>query len=230
MKKHILIVEDEIEVAKSLTKFLSKAGYDVSHLESGDLVEPFLNEQKVDLILLDIMLPVMDGLTVCKIIRAKSDIPIFMLTASTEEAQKLQGLALGADDYICKPFSPSELMLRIKNFLNRFAKQAQELGLALNENEYTARYNDHIIELTKAEFEVMLLLQKHPNQTFSRDRILESIYLDYRDVSDRSVDTHVKNLRKKLKNVSASHEFIQSVYGVGYRFVNENRKRRKHDA
>lgn len=140
MQKHILIVEDEVEVAKSVSNFLNKSGYQVSHLERGDLVEAFVEENEIDLVLLDVMLPGMDGMQVCQMLRTKSDLPIFMLTACTEDSQKLQGLELGADDYICKPFSAPELILRVKNFLNRFAKERPSPSLLLNPNEYHVCY------------------------------------------------------------------------------------------
>tara|TARA_Y100000034_G_C6834559_1_gene377037 strand:+ start:67 stop:747 length:681 start_codon:yes stop_codon:yes gene_type:complete len=219
MQEHILIVEDEVEVAKSVANFLNKSGYCVSHLESGDLVEPFMAENNVDLVLLDVMLPGMDGMQVCQMLRAQSDVPIFMLTACSEDSQKLKGLELGADDYICKPFSAPELILRIKNFLNRFAKERPSPGLLLNSNEYNVCYLGQKIELTRSECELIGMLQRSPNQAFTREQILDGIYQDYRIVSDRTVDTHIKNLRKKLKTVSPEHDFIQAVYGVGYRYV-----------
>ena len=219
MQKHILIVEDEIEVANSVANFLNRSGYTVSHLEQGDLVADFVAKRPVDLVLLDVMLPGMDGMQVCQQLRASSDIPIFMLTACTEDAQRLQGLELGADDYICKPFSAPELVLRIKNFLNRFAQSHSIPQLVLNLNEYKVSYSGQTIELTRAEFELINMLQKSPNQAFSREQIIDGIYQDYRIVGDRTVDTHIKNLRKKLKTLSPEHEFIQAVYGVGYRYV-----------
>ena len=219
MKEHILIVEDEIEVANSVCNFLSKFGYQVSHIERGDRVAKFLAKQAVDLILLDVMLPGLDGMEVCRQVRTYSDVPIFMLTACSEDSQKLEGLELGADDYICKPFSAPELVQRIKNFLNRFAKQKPSPQLKLNDQEFNANYLEHHISLTTSEFELIALLQKSPNRAFTRDQILNSIYKDYRIVSDRTVDSHIKNLRKKLKRVSPEHDFIQAVYGVGYRYV-----------
>lgn len=219
MQKHILIVEDEVEVANSVANFLNKSGFCVSHLERGDLVEDFMANNSVDLVLLDVMLPGLDGMQVCQQLRTKSDVPIFMLTACAEDSQKLKGLELGADDYICKPFSAPELMLRVKNFLNRFAKQQPSPGLLLNLKEYNACYKGQKIELTRSELELIAMLQKSPNQAFTREQILDGIYQDYRVVSDRTVDTHIKNLRKKLKSVSPEHDFIQAVYGVGYRYV-----------
>lgn len=219
MPKHILIVEDEVEVAKSIANFLVKSGYRVSHLERGDLVISFVAEQTVDLILLDVMLPGLDGMQVCQQLRTHSDVPIFMLTACSQDSQKLKGLELGADDYICKPFSAPELMLRISNFLKRFGAAQQPAGLLLHPNEYSVSYGGQSADLTRSEFELIGMLQKSPNQAFSREQILNGIYRDYRVVSDRTVDTHIKNLRKKLKAISAKHEFIQAVYGVGYRYV-----------
>ncbi|GEA13384.1 response regulator [Alteromonas sp. KUL49] len=217
--KHILIVEDEVDVADSVKNFLHKAGFKTSHLESGEPVIEFVNSTPVDLILLDIMLPGMSGLEVCKGLRSFSNIPIFMLTACAEESQRLEGLELGADDYISKPFSAPELVLRVTNFLKRFGGGEPTLGLSVNKDEFSASFNGEKIGLTKAELELIALLQKRPNQAFTREQILNSIYSDYRDVSDRTVDTHIKNLRKKLKAVSPEHEYIQAVYGVGYRYV-----------
>lgn len=218
-KKHILIVEDEVDVADSVRNFLHKAGFETSHLESGEPVTDFVSSTTVDLILLDIMLPGMSGLEVCKALRSFSNIPIFMLTACAEESQRLEGLELGADDYISKPFSAPELVLRVTNFLKRFGRSEPELGLSINKDEFSASFKGEKIGLTKAELELIALLQKRPNQAFTREQILNSIYSDYRDVSDRTVDTHIKNLRKKLKSVSPQHEYIQAVYGVGYRYV-----------
>lgn len=219
MSKHILIVEDEVEVAKSVGRFLQQAGFGVSHIERGDEVEAFCKLNQVDMILLDVMLPGLDGMQVCSQLRRSSDVPIFMLTACSEESQRLSGLELGADDYICKPFSAPELVMRVRNFFKRFDKIKPSKGLVIDKSENTVAYQDSLIRLTKSEIELVSVLQKHPNQAFSRDQILDSIYRDFRAVSDRTVDTHIKNVRKKLKDISPSHEFIQAVYGVGYRYV-----------
>lgn len=226
MKHHILIVEDDIDVANSVANFLKKSGFQVSHLERGEHVIDYFNQHSISLVLLDVMLPGMDGFAVCQQLRIISDVPIFMLTACSAESQRLQGLELGADDYISKPFSAPELVLKVKNFLKRFDQTSANFtevshGLVANLNEYTARYDGQPIELTRAELELIALLQKSPNQAFTREQILNNIYNDYRDVSDRTVDTHIKNLRKKLKKVSPGHDFIQAVYGVGYRYVTQ---------
>jgi len=219
MSKHILVVEDELDVAKSISNFLQNAGFGVSHLERGDEVEEFCSKNNVDLVLLDIMLPGLDGMAVCSRLRTKSDVPIFMLTACIEESQRLQGLELGADDYICKPFSAPELVARIQNFFRRFARVEPCRGLVLDKNENIARYDNNEIRLTKSEIELISVLQRHPNQAFTRNQILDNIYRDFRIVSDRTVDTHIKNVRKKLKDISPEHDFIQAVYGIGYRYV-----------
>lgn len=221
MNSHILIVEDEFEVAKSLGNFLSKAGFDVSHVERGDQVLPWLEKESADLILLDIMLPGLNGMEVCQKLRATSDVPIFMLTACAEETQRLQGFELGADDYITKPFSAPEVVLRVKNFLKRFGQTTAKRSLELDQDLLSAFYDGKPVDFTRAEFELVSLLHNSPNQAFSREQILNAIYSDYRIVTDRTVDTHIKNVRKKLKSVSPQHEFIQAVYGVGYRFVLE---------
>ena len=160
MKKHILIIEDEVEVANSIAKFLVKSGFEVSHLEQGELAVNFCQTHTVDLVLLDIMLPGIDGLAVCKQLRTISDIPIFMLTACTTENQRLQGLELGADDYISKPFSAPELVLRIQNFLKRFGDNAPQQELVININEYTASFDGKSLDLTKTELELITLFKK----------------------------------------------------------------------
>ncbi|WP_158525326.1 response regulator [Glaciecola sp. KUL10] len=221
MRKHILVVEDELEVAKSICIFLRNAGFRVSHLERGDEVELFYEQHQVSLIVLDVMLPGLDGMEVCRRIRTKSDVPIFILTACSDESQRLSGLKLGADDYICKPFSAPELVVRIQNFLRRFDSANLNDSLILNKDSNSVSRKGNSVTMTKSEIELVMMLKRRPNQAFTREQILDGIYSDYRDVTDRTVDTHIKNIRKKLKIISPNHEFIQAVYGVGYRFVRE---------
>lgn len=219
MNKHILIVEDEEEVATLVSKFLAKAGFTFTHIDHGNAVIPYVTEHRPNLILLDLMLPGTDGISICQAIRKISDVPIFMLTACVAETERLYGLEVGADDYICKPFSAAELVLRIQNFLRRFDAEPVTQDLILINSTHNVAFINNSVQLTPSEFELVKLLKQHPNIPFSREVIMDRIYKDYRVVSDRAVDSHVKNLRKKLKSVSPAHEFIQAQYGSGYRYV-----------
>jgi two-component system response regulator BaeR len=166
------------------------------------------------------MLPGMGGLEVCKAIRARSQVPVIMVTALVEEIDRLLGLELGADDYICKPFSPREVVARVKAVLrraNRSEHEAVSSGLLIDADRHIASINNHQLKLSPVEFALLSHLAAHPGRVFSRDQLMTSIYSDYRIVSDRTVDTHVKNLRRKLSDASPGSELIESVYGVGYR-------------
>jgi len=172
-------------------------------------------------VLLDLMLPGLDGIEVCKRLRAESSVPIIMVTARVDEIDRLLGLELGADDYICKPFSPREVVARVKAVLRRSEMTASEQpanGLEINEEKFTARWKGADLSLTPVEFALLKMLSTHPGRVFSRDQLMNGMYSDYRVVSDRAVDTHVKNLRKKLYEASGVEDMIRSVYGLGYRF------------
>lgn len=219
---HILIVEDEPKIAALLADYLRvQGGFETSWLERGDGVVAEVRKNPPDLILLDLMLPGMDGIEVCKRLRAESNVPIVMVTARVEEIDRLLGLELGADDYICKPFSPREVVARVKAVLRRARKAPAAEGcpdLVMDEVAFRARMNGRDLELTRVEFALLRALSKQPGRVFSRDQLMNSMYSDYRVVSDRAVDTHVKNLRKKLSDAAAGRDCIESVYGVGYRF------------
>ena len=177
--------------------------------------------ERPDLILLDLMLPGQDGIEVCKQIRAESAVPIIMVTARVEEIDRLLGLELGADDYICKPFSPREVVARVKAVLRRSSMTdsfSVKSGLELNTDSLTARNQGKELHLTPVEFALLRTLSSHPRRVFSRDQLMNEMYSDYRVVSDRAVDTHIKNLRRKLNETTGGKELIESVYGVGYRF------------
>lgn len=235
---HILIVEDEPKLADILSDYLTTAHFRVSILHEGTNVTSFVRSETPDLVLLDLMLPDKDGLTICRELRTFSQIPIIMITARVEEIDRLLGLELGADDYICKPFSPREVVARVKAILRRSypssemhsaahspadLAHAQETaavacGLTIDENGYKASYKGHNLELTPAEFRLLLLFTRNPGRVFSREQILDALYDDNRIVTDRTIDTHVKNLRRKMQQAQAPEECIVSVYGVGYRF------------
>jgi len=221
MKKKILIVEDEQRLADLHRDYLRQTEYAAEWLGDGNLVVPWVKDNKPDLILLDLMLPNKDGLEICKEIRTFSNVPIIMVTARVEEIDRLIGLELGADDYICKPFSPREVVARVKAVLRRGLQPAQgdEL-LVLDENCYLATLQGKALDLTAVEFQLLSILAGRPGQIFSRDQLMDRIYNDQRIVCDRTIDSHIKKLRKKIAAVTPEFELIQSVYGVGYRYKN----------
>ncbi len=224
MQATILIVEDEVKLAKLLSDYLEKiGGYQTRWVARGDEAMQVFGEVSPDLVLLDLMLPGMDGLEVCKAIRSKSQVPIIMVTALVEEIDRLLGLELGADDYICKPFSPREVVARVKAVLRRAGAAGQNTpvsGLQIDEALHTATINKRQLKLSPVEFALLSHLAAQPGRVFSRDQLMSSIYSDYRVVSDRTVDTHVKNLRRKLAESGPGTDLIESVYGVGYRLAN----------
>jgi len=222
----ILLVEDEPKIASLLSDYLEQAGYDTQHLDRGDGVIDVIKADPPDLILLDIMLPGVDGLTLCREIRAFSAVPIIMLTARVEELDRLLGLELGADDYICKPFSPREVMARIKALLRRVqlsqASTATPIkGLVLEPDNYRALLDGRDLGLTVVEFRLLSQLYSQPGRVFSREQLLNQLYDDHRVVTDRTVDSHIKNLRRKIQQIAPGRNLIRSIYGVGYRLEDE---------
>lgn len=219
----ILIVEDEQKIASLLSDYLEKTGgYQTHWVARGDEAVQAFEDTVPDLVLLDLMLPGMNGLDVCKAIRGKSQVPIIMITALVEEIDRLLGLELGADDYICKPFSPREVVARVKAVLRRsgaLASEALPSGLQIDSKRHSASLDNHALKLSPVEFALLNHLAEHPGQVFSRDQLMNAIYSDYRVVSDRTIDTHVKNLRHKLADASPGADLIESVYGIGYRLV-----------
>ncbi len=220
MTEKILVVEDEPKLAALLADYLKASGFEVSTLSDGTHVETWVRENKPDLIILDIMLPGRDGMEICKTIRFFSRVPIIMVTARIEEIDRLLGLELGADDYICKPFSPREVIARVKAVLRRVndGQAIQAQGLVLDEHTYRATLHGQDLELTAVEFKLLQLLVEHSGRIFSRQQIMEKIYHEERFVSDRTVDSHIKKLRRKIEMVDSQTILIQSVYSVGYKF------------
>ena len=217
----ILIVEDEQKIATLLSDYLVEVGgYRTQIVNRGDEAMDAFDEQQPDLVLLDLMLPGTGGLDICKAIRAKSTTPIIMVTALVEEIDKLLGLEIGADDYICKPFSLREVVARVKANLRRvsFENGSDSVeGLKIDDQRHSASINGKDIRLTPVEFSMLSHFAAHPGQVFSRQQLMDAIYSDYRVVSDRTVDTHVKKLRRALSDAGGSESLIESVYGVGYR-------------
>jgi len=218
--RKILIVEDDKDIAELVERFFQANQFDTYILHDGSDVINNVKSMSPDLIILDINLPIKDGLTCCKEIRAFSNIPIIMLTAKKEEIDKLTGLDLGADDYVCKPFSAPELVLRAKTILKRtdLLKPQRTLNWQLTELPFSVSFQGRTIELTGAEFRVFQLLFIKPNQIFSRESILNSVSNEHCAINDRAIDSHIKNIRKRLKNNNMPHDVIETVYGAGYRF------------
>jgi two-component system, OmpR family, response regulator BaeR len=222
MAERLLVVEDETKLAGLLRDYLAQEGYEVAMLHRGDEVEEWVRTHGADLILLDLMLPGKNGLDVCKALRVSSpDIAIIMVTARVEEIDRLLGLELGADDYICKPFSPREVVARVKAVLRRGKRGAaasRETGLVLDDAGYKATIGGKDLDLTAVEYQLLKVLVAQPGRIYSRDQLMDAMYRDERVVSDRTVDSHVKKIRKKISDVVPDREIIHSVYGVGYKY------------
>ena len=221
-KQHILIVEDEINIAEVLIAYCKNAGFTVSHMATGKEVINYIKTSDVDLILLDLMLPDTDGITLCKALRAFSRVAIIMVTAKNEEIDRLLGLELGADDYICKPFSPREVIARVKGVLRRSGLSSQHLvkqsGFALDGDKYLVSLFEQTLDLTPIEFRLLEKLLTNNQRIYSRQALVDCVYRESERVSDRNIDTHIKNIRKKISTIKKDYNPIISVYGVGYRF------------
>jgi two-component system response regulator BaeR len=221
-KPHVLIVEDEKKLASLLADYLTVAEYASSSLHDGLAVEPWLTQHHTDVILLDLMLPGKNGLEICTSIRQTSQVPIIMVTAKVEEIDRLLGLEIGADDYICKPFSPKEVVARVKAVLRRThtvnSPDKVSLPFTIDADRMVMAIEQEVITLTSVEIKMLSLLSSEPSRIFSRDQLMNSCYSDHRIVSDRTIDSHIKKLRKKIA-VIGNENWIQSVYGVGYKLV-----------
>jgi len=219
----ILVVEDEIKIAGILQDYLVRAGYQVAGLDRGDLVVSYVRQKQPGLILLDIMLPGMDGIEVCRELRKFSDIPIIMITARVEEIDRLLGLELGADDYICKPFSPREVVARVKAVLRRIYTPPSEKTLlvvgevTLIPESHQALEGGHELKLTPCEFNPLKTLMGHPNRIFSRYELINIVQGYDFEGYERTIDSHIKNLRKKIAEYLPGKGVINTIYGVGYK-------------
>jgi two-component system, OmpR family, response regulator BaeR len=222
MSDSILIVEDEPKLAQLLAEYLRQAGFEVTCLDDGRRVVPWVRAHYPQLILLDLMLPGRDGLDICREIRSFSTVPLIMLTARVEEIDRLLGLELGADDYICKPFSPREVVARVKAVLRRAtAQRPPNADLHLDESSFRATLCGRNLDLTAVEFKLLQHLAASPGRLFSRGQLMDRIYPDRRIVSDRTIDSHIKKLRRKIAAIDPTIDLIASVYGVGYKFEAE---------
>jgi two-component system, OmpR family, response regulator BaeR len=221
MSERILVVEDEVKLAGLMRDYLVQEGFEVSLLHRGDEVEAWVRTHPVDLVLLDLMLPGKSGLEVCKALRGSAGVSIIMVTARVEEVDRLLGLELGADDYICKPFSPREVVARVKAVLRRARRDTaseQDSGLKLDDAGYKASIGGRDLDLTAVEYQLLKVLATHPGRIYSRDQLIDAMYRDERVVSDRTVDSHIKKIRRKIAAVVPDREVIHSLYGVGYKY------------
>lgn len=224
MMSKILIIEDEFELVKILKGYLQNSGFEVVEARRGDQGLALFETFKPDAILLDLNLPGMDGLDIARIIRRQSDIPILMITARVDETDRLIGLELGADDYIIKPFSPREVVARVKAVLRRSSRMpnSQQViniqDLTIDPVAHTVTKENMPLELTPIEFSLLLTLSSQPGRAFSRLQLLESVqgnaYVGY----ERTIDAHIKNLRAKLEPDPKNPNYIETVFGIGYRF------------
>ena len=219
MNSTIMIVEDEPELAAVIADYASAAGYAPTVHGDGAEALAAIRAAPPDLIVLDLMLPGLDGLALCRAVRAFSEVPIVMVTARVEEIDRLLGLELGADDYLCKPFSPRELMARIKAILRRAGSgDVAPAALLLDEGARSVRIHGHALDLTPSEYAILAALARRPGQVLSRAQLLDAARADNLDATDRAIDSHVKNLRRKIDGAAPGLEPIRSIYGLGYRY------------
>ncbi|MGC9965042.1 MAG: response regulator [Syntrophobacteraceae bacterium] len=222
MSRDILVVEDEIKIMEILKDYLVSAGYRVSCLDRGDLVFSHVKQNHPSLILLDVMIPGMNGWEVCRGIRQFSNVPVIMITARVEEIDRLLGLELGADDYICKPFSPREVVARVNAVLRRIYspnadKTLEAAGLVMTEETRQVLAGGAELKLTPCEYNLLKMLLSRPDRIFSRNELINVVQGYDFEGYDRTIDSHVKNLRKKVGVHLPGKEIISTIYGVGYK-------------
>jgi two-component system, OmpR family, alkaline phosphatase synthesis response regulator PhoP len=226
--QRILVVEDEMQIARNLRDYLEAAGFDASVVADGEAALASVRGDRPDLVVLDLGLPKMDGLDVARELRRTSMIPIVMLTARGEEADKVVGLELGADDYLVKPFSPKELVARVRAVLRRTAGSSaggaevlRASGVEVDLPKMRARVGGVGIDLTPTEFQLLATLVREPGRVFTRGQLLDALHGFTLDTYERAIDAHVKNLRKKIEPEPGRPRYILTVHGVGYRFTDD---------
>ncbi|CAN2041945.1 DNA-binding transcriptional activator BaeR [Candidatus Magnetomoraceae bacterium gMMP-15] len=223
-EKMILVVEDEPKIAQVLQDYLKKTGFQTSILERGDTVLHYVRKNAPALILLDLMLPGMDGMEVCRAVRKFSNVPIIMLTARVEEVDRIIGLEIGADDYICKPFSPREVIARVKAVLRRVSPEhvdnSLNLGsIRLDKNLHQVTIHDQTVNVTPSEYELLKTMIPYPGRVFSRSELIAKVQGYDFEGYERTIDSHIKNLRKKIAGFFPNQNILQAVYGIGYKLV-----------
>lgn len=231
LANRILIVEDEAKILQAVADFLTGEGFQVTPLNDARQAAEMAVSGNYDLVVLDIMMPHVNGMDVCRQIRQTSNVPVIMLTARSDEVDKLIGLELGADDYITKPYSPRELAARMRAILRRTGQQLpvkDELikagTLSIDITRFEGWIDGVPLSLTPSEFKILHLLMEHPGQVFSRLQLLENVYGDAYEGYERTIDTHISNLRRKLDRDDGAPSYIRSVYGVGYKFAERGRE------
>lgn len=223
MSLKVLIIEDEKRIAHWVQTYFERDGFETVVVGNGRIGLTLARTENPDLIILDLMLPGMDGIDICNTLRQESDVPIIMLTARDKEPERIKGLTIGADDYVTKPFSPNELVARARAVLRRVkGKTQRQLSagpIILNVEAHTCTINGKSIELSRTHFAILETLMRHPNQVLSRDQLLEHAVTNGLDVIDRTIDSHIRRLRQQIEPDPKNPQFIQTVYGVGYKFV-----------
>lgn len=227
MSINILVVDDEVKIVELIAAYLKKEKFSVFSAFDGMEALKIFNEEKIDLIILDLMLPSLSGEEVCLEIRKNSNVPIIMLTAKTQEFDALNGFNIGSDDYVTKPFSPKILLARIRAILNRTEKN-RELNkelLSFNENEliidfvlFEVRKNNKLVSLTLSEFNILEILSKNRNRVFTRTELIDKVFSEEAEIYDRTIDSHIKNLRSKIEDNTKNPKYIITIHGVGYKF------------
>ncbi|PXV95515.1 DNA-binding response OmpR family regulator [Lachnotalea glycerini] len=226
-KKTVLVVDDETKIAEVVAAYLENSGYGAFQAYDGESALDLFYKINPDLVILDLMLPKISGEEVCKALRRISRVPIIMLTAKVEENEKINGFDIGADDYVVKPFSPRELMARVNSLFRRLDNKSTPLyqtmswnydDLELDLNTYTVRKAGEVVNLTPNEFKILCTLTKYPNKTFTREELIEAAFgIDF-DGFERTIDSHVKNLRSKIEDDTTNPVYILTVWGIGYKF------------
>jgi two-component system response regulator BaeR len=220
-RARILIVEDDVKIAALLTDYMDAAGMASVSVGDGRSAVNYVRANPVDLMVLDLMLPELDGIGVCREVRTFSQVPIIMLTARIDEIDRLLGLETGADDYVCKPFSPREVVARVRAHLRRAAGsvvQASGPLFVVDRERMRVVASGSALSLTPVEFRLLAELIDNPDRVYSRAQLLDFAHEDQRDINDRTVDSHIKNIRRKIAARLPDLDCLQSVYGVGYRF------------
>lgn len=224
---NILVVEDEKNIRDVIKAYLSKEGYKVFTAQDGERALEVFEDQDIHLIILDLMLPKLSGEEVCTYLRAKSDVPIIMLTAKVDEDAKIEGLAIGADDYVTKPFSPRVLVSRIKALLRRSYRDSNPLAekfifnngdLVVDADKMLVMKNGQNVDMTASEFKVLMVLLSNPGQVFSREQLIQSAFGHDYDGFDRTIDTYIKNIRRKIEENPKRPKYILTIYGIGYKY------------
>ena len=217
----VLIIEDERNLAELMRDYLMKEGLKVTINDTGAEVVEQLRSQPFDVVLLDLMLPAANGVDLCREIRTFSEVPIIMTTAKVAEIDRILGLEIGANDYVCKPYSPRELVARVKVQLRQRKQEQADRCLQLDPHQLLVKLHGKHCELTAVEFNLLSKLYSQPARVFNRNQLMDAVYQDGRIVADRTIDSHIKKIRQKLKQLD-EHDFVQAVYGCGYRFVDKN--------